>query len=67
MDLQHDGDAVGGALVGEDGIRDEAAGVRVVDFGGVAGALEGSFGDGLEFFRGVFFVCSDAYVRGLWG
>ena len=45
MDLQHDGDAVGIALVGEDGVRDEAAFVGVVDLGGVAGALEGSFGD----------------------
>ena len=66
VDFQHDGDAVGVALLGEDGIRDEAAGVGVVDLGGVAGALEGSFGDGLEFFRGVLFVCPDAYVRG-WG
>lgn len=46
MDFQHDGDAVGVALVGEDGVRDEATFVGVVDLGGVAGILECSFGDG---------------------
>ena len=45
VDFQHDGDAVGVALPGEDGVRDETACVGVVDLGGVAGALEGSFGD----------------------
>ena len=66
MDLQHDGDAVGVALLGEDGVRDEAACVGVVDLGGEAGALECFFGDGLEFFRGVLIVCPDADIRG-WG
>ncbi len=64
MDFQHDGNAVGGALLVEDGIRNEAADIGGVDLGGIAGALEGLFGDGYEFFRGVFFVCPDADVRG---
>ena len=66
VDLQHDGDAVGVALLGEDGVRDEAACVGVVDLGGVAGVLEGVFDDGLEFFRGVLFVCPDADVWSCW-
>lgn len=46
VNLQHDGDAVGGALPGEDSIRDKAAVIGIVDLGGVAGTLECLFGDG---------------------
>ncbi len=66
MDLQHDGNAVGVALLGENSIRDEAACVGVFYLGGVASVLEGSFGDGLESLGGVLFVCPDADIRG-WG
>ncbi len=64
VDLQHDGDTVGGALPGENGIRDEAAGIGVIDLGGVAGAPESIFDDSPEFLGSIAFVCPDADVRG---
>ena len=53
MDFQHDGDTVGVALPGDDGVRDETAGVGEIYLGGVAGALEGLFGDSQEVLGGV--------------
>ena len=60
MDFQHDGDTVGVALPGDDGVRDETAGVGEIYLGGVAGALEGLFGDSQEVLGG----CRCRYPKG---
>ena len=63
VDLQHDGNAVGIALFCEDGVRDIAAGVGVVDSGGISGVFEGGLDCLGQLVRGVTFVCPDADIR----
>ena len=64
VEFQHDGNEVGFALAGQNGVRDIAARIGIVEVNGESGLIE-VFSDCFYQFRGrVVIVCADAEIRG---